>query len=60
MLVFSICVEEEEEEEEEEKVLMVDAQNAFNSLNRAVMLRNLQVLCPSLAVPAINFYRSNA
>ena len=43
-----------------EGVLMVDAWNAFNSLNRAVMLRNLQVLCPSLAVPAINFYRSNA
>ena len=43
-----------------EGVLMVDARNAFNSLNRAVMLRNLQVICPSFAVPAINFYRSNA
>ena len=43
-----------------EGVLMVDAWNAFYSLNRAVMLRNLQVLCPSFAVPAINFYRSNA
>ena len=45
--------EEEEEEEEEER-------NAFNSLNREVMLRNIQVTCPSLAVPVINMYRSNA
>ena len=43
-----------------EGVVSVDARNAFNSLNRAVLLRNLQVLCPSFAVPAINFYRSNA
>ena len=41
-----------------EGVLIVDARNAFNSLNRAVMLRNLQVLCTSLAVPAINFYQA--
>ena len=33
---------------------------AFNSLSREVMLRNLQVTCPSLAVPVINMYRSQA
>ena len=43
-----------------EGVLMGDARNAFDSLNRAVMFRNLQVHCPSLAVSAINFYRSKA
>ena len=30
-------------------VLLVDAKNAFNELNRQVTLRNVEVLCPSLA-----------
>lgn len=30
-----------------EAVLLVDASNAFNSLNRRVALHNVQVLCPS-------------
>ena len=41
-------------------VLLVDAKNAFNSLNRAAALHNCQVLCPSLAPILINIYRSNA
>ena len=43
---------------EVEVVLLVDAKNTFNSLNRAVMLHNIQVLCPSLATCVINVYRS--
>ena len=46
--------------EQVEGLLLVDAQDAFNSLNRAVMLQNIQVTCPSLAVPVINMYRSDA
>ena len=43
-----------------EGLLLVEAHNAFNSLNGAVMLQNMQVTCPSLAVPVINMYRSDA
>ena len=41
-------------------VLLVDASNAFNSLNRAAALHNIQVLCPSLATYVINTYRRPA
>ena len=43
-----------------EGVLLVDATNAFNSLNRRVMLHNIQRLCPAFATCVINCYRSNA
>ncbi len=43
-----------------EGVLLVDASNAFNSLNRQVMLHNIQVLCPAFATCVINYYRSPA
>ena len=43
-----------------EAVLLVDATNAFNTLNRAVMLHNIQTLCPSLAKSVVNVYRSAA
>ena len=46
--------------EQVEGLLLVDVHNAFNSLNQAVMLQNIQVTCPSLAVPVINMYRSDA
>ena len=36
-------------------VLLIDASNAFNSLNRA--LHNVRVLCPTIATCAINTYR---
>ena len=41
-------------------VLLVDAKNAFNELNRQVALRNIEVLCPSLAPILINTYRTDA
>ena len=43
-----------------EGVLLVDASNAFNTLNRRVMMHNIQLLCPMLAVLVINLYRSAA
>ena len=44
--------------DEVEAVLLVDAKTAFNSLNRAEMLQNIQVLFPSLATCVINVHRS--
>ena len=43
-----------------EAVLLVDARNAFNSLNREVALRNIQVVCPALSTFAVNTYRAAA
>ena len=42
-----------------ETILLVDANNAFNSLYREVALRNIQHLCPSLSVDLINTYRED-
>ena len=47
-------------DEETEGVLLVDASNAFNSLNRAVALRNIRQICPSIATVLINTYRADA
>ena len=38
-------------------VLLVDATNAFNSLNRNVALHNIQFNCPEIATILINTYR---
>ena len=48
------------EDEETDAVLLVDASNAFNALNRAAALHNIRVLCPPLATYAINTYRQPA
>ena len=40
--------------------MLVDASNAFNQLNRQLALRNISVLCPSLACFVVNIYRANA
>ena len=37
-------------------VLLIDAENAFNSLNRKVMLHNLKFICPIIATSIINCY----
>lgn len=44
---------------EVEAAIIVDASNAFNSLNRQNALRNIQHLCPSLATVLINTYRED-
>ena len=41
-----------------EGVLLVDATNAFNQINRQAALHNINVLCPSLSKILINTYRS--
>ncbi len=47
-------------DETTEGVLLIDASNAFNRLNRAVALRNVRHLCPSIATVIINSYRADA
>ena len=41
-----------------EAILLVNASNAFNSLNRQAALHNIRHLCPSLAPILINSYRA--
>ena len=43
-------------ETENEALLLVDATNAFNSLNRNVALHNIQYVCPEIATILINTY----
>ena len=43
-----------------EAILLVDATNAFNSLNRRAALINIHSLCPPLAIIATNMYRGDA
>ena len=43
-----------------EAVLLVDADNAFNRLNRSVALWNIQFICPYLAAYATNCYQTSA
>ena len=38
-------------------VILVDASNAFNSLNRRVALHNIRIICPPFATIIINMYR---
>ena len=47
-------------DENTEVILQVDANNAFNCINRQSTLRNIQVLCLSFATVLINAYRSSA
>ena len=44
------------EEEETDALLLVDADNAFNPLNRRVLLHNIQYLCPPMAIYIRNCY----
>ena len=44
--------------DDSEAVILVDADNAFNRVNRAAALWNVQYVCPSLKFALINTYRS--
>jgi len=48
------------EEDTTDAILLVDASNAFNSLNRKVMLHNIRLICPLLATYVINSYNMPA
>ena len=43
-------------EEHTEVVLLVDATNAFNSVNRKIFLHNINVVCPSISIYVQNCY----
>ena len=45
---------------EVEAVMLIDADNAFNRLNRNVALHNIQHVCPEIAPYIINTYREPA
>ena len=47
------------ESPEIEAIILVDATNAFNSLNRQAALRNIHHLCPPLSKILINTYRED-
>ena len=42
------------ESDDTDAVLLIDASNAFNALNRAAALHNIRILCPIIAIYAIN------
>ncbi|XP_066922310.1 uncharacterized protein [Clytia hemisphaerica] len=44
------------EEENTDAILLVDASNAFNSINRKAFLHNIQSLCPALSTYVRNCY----
>ena len=46
------------DEENTEGILLIDASNAFNALNRRVALHNILILCPRPAMAIINTYRN--
>lgn len=48
------------EADDSDAVLLIDASNAFNALNRSASLHNIRVLCPLMATYAINTYRHPA
>ena len=47
-------------EENTEVVLLIDAENAFNSNNRKVMLHNMKFLCPLISTYISNCYAAPA
>ena len=47
-------------DEHSEAVLVVDAENAFNSINRNVMIHNVSVVCPAISTYVSNCYQSAA
>ena len=47
-------------DEHSEAVLLVDAENAFNSISRNVMIHNVSVVCPAISIYVSNCYQSAA
>ena len=54
------AVRELYDDRECEAVLLVDASNAFNTLNREAMMHNIGILCPTLTTFVQNTYRQPA
>ena len=47
-------------QEDTDGVILVDASNAFNRLNRKAAMHNLRITCPALSTYVINIYRHEA
>ena len=47
------------EDDNTEGVLLVDASNAFNSLNHTATLMNVQSICPAFAAVLVNTHSQN-
>ena len=45
------------ENESSNAVLLIDAKNAFNCMNRSIAMHNVHISCPSIAVYITNTYR---
>ena len=45
------------EQDSTDGVILVDASNAFNSLNRKAALHNIQIICPEFSTVLINTYQ---
>ena len=54
------CMKTIFESDKTEAVILVDASNAFNSLNRQAALHNIRIICPQLSTVLINTYRRPA
>ena len=52
------AVQKSFQQDETEAALLIDASNAFNSLNRDAALHNIRFLCPSISTMLINTYRA--
>ena len=48
------------ESEGTDAILLIDASNAFNCLNRSVALHNVQITCPMIANYLVNTYRHSS
>ena len=48
------------EDPEIEAIIIVDAENAFNLLNREAALNNMYIVCPEVATYIMNSYRMPA
>jgi hypothetical protein len=48
------------DDQENDAILLADASNAFNTLNRRAALANIHSICPSIAITLTNVYRGNA
>ena len=46
------------DDDDTDAVILVDASNAFNALNRKVALHNIQIICPPFSTILINTYRA--
>ena len=50
------CKQYRYQDETTEAVILVDASNAFNSINRNVFLHNISIICPSISIYVHNCY----